>query len=72
MFKQLLMNPFFYGGDRYLGLIVIENVQHKDTLVEPLLGRDRIQAESALLQYATCLANLLSSSPPVLGDLGGD
>ena len=51
-------SPLFYGGDRYLGLIVIEDVQHKDSLVEPLLGRDRIQAESALLQYATCLANL--------------
>lgn len=51
-------SPFFYGGDRYLGLIAIEDVQHQDSLVEPLLGRDRTTAESALLKYVTCLANL--------------
>ena len=48
-------SPILYGGDRDLGFIVIEDVQHQNTLVEPLLGSDRNYAEWALLQYATCL-----------------
>lgn len=51
-------SPRFYGGDRNLGLIVLEDVQYRTRLVEPLLGSNRSQAESALLQYATCLAQL--------------
>ncbi|MEL6442513.1 MAG: hypothetical protein AAFQ80_25135 [Cyanobacteria bacterium J06621_8] len=51
-------SPRFYGGDRTVGLIVIEDVQHCQRLVEPLLGSDRILAEQSLLQYATCLAQL--------------
>ena len=47
-------SPYFYGGNRHLGLIVIEDVQHHNSLVEPLLGNDRDRAESALLQYAIC------------------
>jgi len=51
-------SPHFYGGDRNLGFIVIEDVQHQDSLVEPLLGNNRDRAESALLQYATCMGQL--------------
>ena len=55
---ELHHSPHFYGGDRRLGLIVIEDVQHRHSLVESLLGRDRALAEWALLQYATCLGQL--------------
>lgn len=55
-------SPRFYGGDRNLGSIVIEDVQHRSSLVEPLLGSDRSCAEWALLQYATCLARLHSDT----------
>ena len=51
-------SPIFYGGDRTLGFIVIEDVQHRHSLVEPLLGNDRQIAERALLQYAACLGRL--------------
>ena len=51
-------SPIFYGGDRALGFIVIEDVQHRNSLVEPLLGNDRQVAERALLQYAACLGKL--------------
>ena len=51
-------SPHFYGGDRNLGFIVIEDVQHQDSLVEPLLGTNRDRAELALLQYATCMGQL--------------
>ena len=55
---ELRHSPRFYGGDRRLGLIVIEDVQHRHSLVEPLLGSDRSLAEWALLQHATCLGQL--------------
>ena len=55
-------SPLFYGGDRDLGFILIEDVQHQNSLVEPLLGSDRNYAEWALLQYATCLAQLHSDT----------
>jgi hypothetical protein len=51
-------SPHFYGGDRQLGFIMLEDVQHANGLVEPLLGDDRAQAERALLEYATCLGQL--------------
>ena len=51
-------SPQFYGGDCAIGLIILEDVQHNARLVESLLGRDRNQAEHALLQYATCLGRL--------------
>lgn len=41
---------------------MIEDVQHCNSLVEPLLGSDRSCAESALLQYATCLGRLHSDT----------
>ena len=47
-----------FGGDRPLGLIILEDVQHHADLGKPLLGNDRSQAESALLRYATCFAQL--------------
>jgi hypothetical protein len=33
-------SPRFYGGDRNLGLIILEDVQHSACLVETLLGND--------------------------------
>jgi Phosphotransferase enzyme family len=51
-------SPHFYGGDRTLGFIILENVQHRARLVESLLGQDRTQAERGLLQYAACLGQL--------------
>jgi Phosphotransferase enzyme family len=51
-------SPHFYGGDRHLGFIILEDVQHRHRLVEPLLGNDVAQAEWALLEYATCLGQL--------------
>ncbi len=51
-------SPRFYGGDRHLGMIVIEDVQHRHSLVESLLGSDLTQVEWALLEYATCLGHL--------------
>jgi hypothetical protein len=65
--KNSQHSPYFYGGDRNLALIVIEDVQHCHSLVEPLLGNDRNYAEWALLQYATCLGQLHSST---LGRVG--
>jgi Phosphotransferase enzyme family len=51
-------SPRFYGGDRQLGFILLEDVPHQDSLVESLLGDSRERAEWALLQYATCLGQL--------------
>lgn len=56
--SQFKHSPRFYGGDRTIGLIILEDVQHHTRLVESLLGSDRTQAERALLQYATCLGQL--------------
>ena len=55
---QSLHSPRFYGGDRRLGFMILEDVPHHARLVESLLGGDRHQAERALLQYAACLAQL--------------
>lgn len=51
-------SPRFYGGDRTLGFIILEDVPHHARLVDSLLGGNRNQAERALLQYAACLAQL--------------
>lgn len=56
--SESIHSPRFYGGDRRLGLIVIEDVPHQHSLVEPLLGSDRSLAETTLLQYAACLGKL--------------
>lgn len=61
-------SPRFYGGDRNLGFILIEDVQHCNSLVEPLLGRDRTKAERALLKYATCLAQLHGNTIGKVGE----
>ncbi|MEL6496239.1 MAG: hypothetical protein AAFQ41_14120 [Cyanobacteria bacterium J06623_7] len=61
-------SPLFYGGDRILGLIVIEDVEHHDSLAELLLGNDRSLVERALLQYATCLGQLHRDTVSKIGE----
>jgi Phosphotransferase enzyme family len=56
--SQLSHSPRFYGGDRTVGFIILEDVPHHARLVESLLGHDRTQAEQALLRYAACLGQL--------------
>ena len=56
--SQAQHSPYFYGGDRDLGFILIEDVQHQNSLAEILLENDSVKAEWALLQYATCLGQL--------------
>jgi hypothetical protein len=51
-------SPRFYGGDRNLGFIILEDVQHRSSIVEPLLGKERDRAEWTLIQYVTCLSQL--------------
>ena len=67
-------SPSIYGGDkpalkdtashngmaslRDLGFIIIEDVLHRNSLVESLLGNNCNYAEWALLKYATCLGQL--------------
>ncbi|HEY9620266.1 MAG TPA: phosphotransferase [Crinalium sp.] len=58
IFDQYPHSPRFYGGDRTLGFIILEDVPHHARLVESLLGTDCHQAERTLLQYAACLAQL--------------
>lgn len=43
--SQFKHSPHFYDGNRRLGMIVLEDVQHRNSLVEPLLKSDRSQAE---------------------------
>lgn len=50
--------PRFYGGDRSLGLIVLEDLGEHRSLVEPLLQGDAAAAEQALLVYAARLGGL--------------
>lgn len=48
--------PRFYGGDRALGFIMLEDLgQNQRSLVEPLLAGNAIDAENALLGYITRL-----------------
>jgi hypothetical protein len=50
--------PHFYGGNRELGFIVLEDMGQHRSLVEPLLHESRDSAEAALLRYSTCLGKL--------------
>lgn len=56
--SQFNHSPHFYGGNRELGFIILEDVKHRSSLVEPMLGEDRSLAEEILLKYATCLGQL--------------
>ena len=56
--SQFNHSPRFYGGDRQLGFIILEDVKHRSSLVEPMLGKERSLAEEVLLKYATCLGQL--------------
>jgi hypothetical protein len=50
--------PHFYGGDRDVGLIVMEDLGEGESLVQPLLGDDRARAEAALEAYFRSLGRL--------------
>ncbi len=56
--SQFNHSPHCYGGNRELGFIILEDVKHLSSLVEPMLGEDRSLAEEILLKYATCLGQL--------------
>ena len=50
--------PQFYGGNRELGFIILDDLGHHRSLVEPLLHEDAARAEAALLRYSTRLGKL--------------
>lgn len=51
--------PRFYGGNRELGFIILEDLGEKQqSLVEPLLEGDAASAEAALLRYITRLGKM--------------
>jgi len=50
--------PQFYGGNRDLGFIILEDMGQHRSLVEPLLHEDAASAEAALLRYSTRLGKL--------------
>jgi phosphotransferase family enzyme len=50
--------PQFYGGNRELGFIILEDLGHHRSLVEPLLHEDAISAEKSLFRYSTRLGKL--------------
>lgn len=56
-------SPRFYGGDRRLGFILLEDMgrQHR-SLVEPLLQEDATRAEKALLTFVTRLGQMHADS----------
>lgn len=59
---QAAHRPVLYGGDRRLGFLLLEDIPHHSTLVEPLLGSDPVHAQTLLLQYARCLGQLHSNT----------
>jgi thiamine kinase-like enzyme len=50
--------PHFYGGNRDLGFIILEDMGHHRSLVEPLLHENADSAEAALFRYSTRLGKL--------------
>jgi hypothetical protein len=56
------ISPRYYGGDRTLGLFVIEDLGVHASLVEPLLEGTRTDADSALRAFAIALGRLHGST----------
>lgn len=50
--------PRFYGGDRELGFILLEDLGHHRSLVEPLLQEGATSAEKSLLRYIARLGRM--------------
>ena len=50
--------PLCWGGDRALGFFFLEDIPHRSTLVEPLLGSDAASAKLRLLDYASQLGKM--------------
>ncbi len=61
--REARHSPRFYGGDRRLGFILLEDLgrQHH-SLVEPLLQADTARAEKALLTFVTRLGQMHADS----------
>ncbi|HZT40676.1 MAG TPA: phosphotransferase [Chthonomonadaceae bacterium] len=53
-----LNGPRLYGGDRTLGLIVLEDLGEGESLADALLGSDPQKAESALMAFAAALGRM--------------
>jgi hypothetical protein len=51
-------SPRFYGGDRAIGFIMLEDLGVHRSLVEPLLEGDALRGEEAILAFATQLGRL--------------
>lgn len=56
--KEANHGPHFYGGNRDLGFIILEDLGQHRSLAEPLLHEDAISAEAALLRYSSRLGKL--------------
>lgn len=50
--------PVPYAGDNQLGLVVLEDLGDGECLADRLQGDDRVEAERALLAYATTLGRM--------------
>lgn len=51
--------PHFYGGDREIGFVLLEDMgEQHGSLVQPLLGPDLDQGEAALLHFVERLAQM--------------
>jgi hypothetical protein len=50
--------PHFYGGNREVGFIILEDMGPHRSLVEPLLQEDAATAQAALLRHMTRLGQL--------------
>ena len=55
-------SPQFYGGNRDLGFIVLEDLGHHRSLIDPLLHEAAASAEKALFRYSACLGKLLADT----------
>ncbi len=52
------LSPRFYGGDRELGFVVLEDLGDGECLADLLQGDDASRAESALFAYVTTLGRM--------------
>lgn len=65
--QQVDHSPRFYAGNRELGFIILEDLGHHRSLVEPLLHEDALRAEAALLRYSTRLGRMHADTVNQMG-----